>query len=171
MNDTIPEQTDTGRSQSKHSGPKRSGPMLPRRAMLAAVLSAAVAGGAVALSMLGAVSQPETDNFRFSRGTSFSAGEDQRLRGFLAQALPDDRVQVVVVGHTGDQGDATANLALSVDRAEVVLALAREMGIEADRVSATGVGGASPLTIQEGEGPRAHQSRLSRVDVTLQQRR
>lgn len=145
--------------------------MFPRRAFVAAVLSAAVAGGAVGLVSLGAVSGPATDSFRFSRGTAFASGEEARARGLLAQALKDDRTHLAIVGHTGSAGDPAANLALSQDRAEALAAIARDLGVPAAQLSVTGVGGGAPLAQNEGESDRAFQSRLARVDVTLQVRR
>ena len=153
------------------SNPSGSGKVLPRRTFVAGGLSAIVAGGAVLLGVLGFATQPRTASFRFARSTSLAAGEDARLRGFLSQALPDDRVQVVIVGHTGDAGDADANLALSAERANVAATMAQMLGIPSDRISVAGVGGASPLPKLDGESDRAHQSRLARVEISLQVRR
>ncbi|MFQ6550128.1 OmpA family protein [Aestuariibius sp. 2305UL40-4] len=148
-----------------------SGKVFPRRTFVAGGLSALVAGGAVTLGTLGYATRPQTESFRFARSTTLAAGEDARLRGFLAQALPDDRMQVVIIGHTGDAGNADANLALSAERADVAAAMARALGILPNRITVTGVGGASPLPKLEGERARAHQSRLARVEVSLQMRR
>lgn len=147
------------------------GPVLPRRAFVAAGLSALVAAGILTLGILGQVSAPKTESFRFSRSTTFAAGEESRLRGFLTRALSDDRMVVVIVGHTGDAGDEEANLALSTQRAEVAARIAAELGLSTEQLTITGVGGASPLPKQDAESDRAHQSRLSRVDVFVQLRR
>lgn len=148
-----------------------AGPALPRRAFVAAALSAVVAGGAVALGIIGQTTIAKTESFRFSRGTSLADGEEERLRGVLAAALPDDRKHVVIVGHTGTSGDAGANLDLSVKRAEVAAQMARAMGLPDDRLTVTGIGGSTPLSQEDGESDRAHQSRMARVDVTVQVRR
>lgn len=125
----------------------------------------------MALYALGLVTAPRTDTFRFSRGTALATGEEARLRGVLAEALGDERIDVIIVGHTGSSGDAEANQDLSAERAEAVVDIARDIGLTRDRISATGVGGGDPLPKEEGEGDRAHQARLARVDVTLQVRR
>ncbi|MEO0484506.1 MAG: OmpA family protein [Pseudomonadota bacterium] len=150
--------------------PPRSATM-PRRVFLAAGLSALVAGSASVLAVLGGFTAVASDSFRFSRGTALASGEEARLRGVLALALPDTRIHVTILGHTGDAGDAAANQALSEDRAAYVAAIAEEMGIEPDRITATGIGGGAPLSQDSGETDRAHQARLARVEVTLQQRR
>lgn len=149
----------------------RKPPLLPRRVFLAATLSAVCAGGGAALAVLGGASNVETGSFQFTRGVSFAFGEEERLRGVLGRALKDERVHVTILGHTGSAGDPAANLVLSEQRAAIAEALARDLGIAPDRMTARGLGGASPLPKEDGEGDRAYQSRLARVDVSLQLRR
>lgn len=148
-----------------------SGPVMPRRAFVAAGCSAVLAGAAVSLGVLGGATRPKQDVFQFSRGLAFAAGEEDRLRGHLAGALADDRMHVTIVGHTGDAGDGAANQKLSDDRAAAVKAMAEAMGVSAERITFQGVGGAATLPKEEGESARAYQSRLARVEVTLQMRR
>lgn len=150
---------------------QRETPFIPRRAFVAAGLSAVLAGSTVSLAVLGGMSRVEASAFQFSRGTSLATGEEARLRGLLAKALPDARVHVTILGHTGDAGDATANLALSEERAALVQAIAEAAGIGPDRMTAQGVGGAAPLPQENGESDRAYQSRLARVEVSLQMRK
>ncbi|MDA9207834.1 OmpA family protein [Octadecabacter sp.] len=123
------------------------------------------------LSLWGGLSQINGDLFQFSRGSSFAASEENRLRGLLSQALPDERIHITIVAHTGNSGDASANLALSEDRAELVYTIATNLGIDAYRITARGVGGSAPLPKSEGESDRAYQSRLARVEVSLQMRK
>ena len=146
-------------------------PVLPRRAFVAAGLSAILAGSAVALAMIGGASETERDMFRFSRGLSFANGDEARLRGFLSRALSDERLHVTILGHTGSEGDATANLQLSEERAALAHAMAVELGLARDRITSLGVGGGSPLPREDGESDRAYQSRLARVEVSLQMHR
>lgn len=146
-------------------------PRLPRRLFLAAGLSAVTTGAAVALGLLGAVSVPQTQSFAFSRGTNLASGEEARLRAFLAEATRDERIAVVITGHTGSQGDAAANLALSEERAQAVAAIATEMGVPPNAMTVAGVGGGAPLARADGQSDRAYQTALARADVTLQVRR
>ncbi len=148
-----------------------SGPILPRRVFFAAGCSAILAAAAVSLSTLGGFSNPERDVFQFTRGTTFAAGEQARLRSFLTAALPDDRMHVTILGHTGDAGDGAANFELSETRANEVKRIAEGMGIAAARMTVQGLGGTSALPQQDGESARAYQSRLARVEVSLQMRR
>ena len=145
--------------------------MMPRRAFIAAALSAITAGGAVGLAMWGGVDAPASESFQFSRGTAFQAGEEERLKAFLAQATLDDRIDITILGHSGTAGDAAANTELSQNRADVALEAAAALGIARGRVTAVGLGGASPLAQESGESDRAWQSRLARVEVSLQVRR
>lgn len=144
---------------------------LPRRAFLAAALSAVFAGSAVTLAQLGGLSTVQSETFRFSRGVSLASGEEDRLRDLLTRALQDARLHVTIIAHTGSTGDATANQTLSEERADVGQSIALDMGIAPDQITALGVGGASPAAKQEGESDRAHQSRLARMEISLQMRR
>jgi len=146
-------------------------PVFSRRAFIAAALSALCAGGAVGLGVMGGVSQPQGQSFQFSRGLSLVDGEDARIREFLAAALIDDRVHVTVLGHTGEAGDADANLALSEERAGLVADIALDLGVPIDRITARGLGGAASLSKVDGESERAFQTRLARVEVSLQVRK
>jgi len=124
----------------------------------------------VGLAQLGGLTQVARASFRFSRGVAFATGEEARLRGFLVPALQDDRLFVTMIGHTSQSGEASANLALSLRRAEGAAQLAQSMGLPAARLNVQGVGGAAPLAKDSDESDRAFQSRLARVDVTLQRR-
>ncbi len=155
-------------SPDSASGTRR---VFPRRAFIAAALSATIAGTVSGLGVLGALSTPHREQFQFSRGTTFAVGERDRLRGHLARALADARMQVIILGHSGTAGETAANMTLSLARAETAAALARELGITHEQITVTGVGGANPLTKDSDESDRAYQSRLARVDVTLQLRR
>ncbi len=148
-----------------------SEPRPPRRIFLAGLAAALAAGSATALATLGGLTGTTTDTFRFSRGTSLASGEDARLRGFLGAALEDERISVTIIGHSGTQGDAAANLTLSTQRAEAIAAIAREMGLPGGRVTVSGVGGGDPLPREDGQSDRAFESALARADVTLQVRR
>lgn len=145
--------------------------MLPRRAFVAAALSAVTAASAVALGLYGGLSTPESQHFSFSRGLTWAGQDGERLRGFLAGALEDERIHVTIFGHSGSTGDAAANFNLSLERAELARAVAKNLGITADRMTVQGLGGGRPLPKMEGESTRAHQSRLSRVEVILQMRK
>ena len=117
------------------------------------------------------MSAPESQHFNFSRGVTWAAQEGQRLRGFLAGALEDERIHVTILGHTGNTGDEAANLELSAARAEIARSVAQDLGIQADRMTIQGLGGGRPLLKSDGESERAYQSRLSRVEVILQLRK
>ncbi|MEM9757300.1 MAG: OmpA family protein, partial [Pseudomonadota bacterium] len=141
---------------------------VPRRLVLAAIAAAVAAGGAVTLAQLGGVSAPATQSFRFARGTTLANGEEARLRAALSVAARDDRITVTITGHSGTEGDAAANQDLSAARAALAAAIAAEVGIDADRIRAAGVGGGDPLPRETGQSDRAYQAALSRVELSLQ---
>jgi len=146
-------------------------PLLPRRSFLAAGLSAVLAGSAAYLAIAGGVTAVQRATFQFSRGVSLAKGDREALRGFLARALPDERMHVTILAHTGSTGDSHANIKLSQERAAFVEALAKDLGIAQERITARGLGGSAPLGKDPGESERAFQSRLARVEVALQLRR
>ena len=148
----------------------RTLPPLPRRAFLAVAAAAATAAALTGLGVVGSITTPETGTFRFARGTQFASGEEARLRAHLASAAKDQRITVVITGHTGTQGNEQANIALSEQRAAAAAGLAQSMGILPANIRAGGAGGGAPLPKQDGMSDRSHQSALARVEVALQVR-
>ena len=71
-----------------------------------------------------------------------------------------------MVGHTDNQGDLAANMALSQKRAQAVVeALSGKYGIAAGRLVARGVASLSPVAANRDETGRA---RNRRVELVLQ---
>jgi outer membrane protein OmpA-like peptidoglycan-associated protein len=64
----------------------------------------------------------------------------------LLKAMPN--LTALVIGHADQRGDAALNLSLSEARATAVVEYLSGQGINADRLSAQGVGDQSPLTRQ-----------------------
>lgn len=156
-------------TQTRPSGP--SAPGLPRRAVIGAFLVAAALGGAAALGISGAALHPRSDDFLFGRGTSFSSGEEARLKARLADLAADDRIVIRIIGHSGTQGEEAANLALSEQRAEAARAVAQAAGFPQRRIDwVGGVGGGDPLVQDADESDRAWQARLARVTLAWQVR-
>lgn len=67
---------------------------------------------------------------------------------------------VIIGGYTDNAGDPAANLELSQQRAEVVLAFLVEGGIDPDRLSAVGFGEADPIADNATEEGRALNRRI-----------
>ncbi|GAB5387342.1 MAG: hypothetical protein Alpg2KO_03100 [Alphaproteobacteria bacterium] len=113
------------------------------------------------------VAESQTIEVPFARGSSLTdAGKNAVAEA--AQALrADDGLGAVIEGHTGTNGDAAANLALSEQRAETVADELRGLGIASDRIQTTGLGGGSPLPRDADESERNWQSRNSRVEIIL----
>lgn len=141
---------------------------IPKRYFLGAALAACAVGGALAFGVVGALDAPDSETVRFTRGTSLAPGEDTRIAALAARVVGEPRLKVHVLGHTGEIGDAAANLALSQDRAQAVADRLIQSGIPADRVAGVdGIGGAEPLTRIDGESDREYQRRLARVTIQV----
>ncbi len=76
----------------------------------------------------------------------------------------DEALNVLVVGHTDNQGELAYNLDLSKRRAEsVVKALTTDYGIDAKRLTAQGVGMAAPVASNDTEEGKAKNRRVEIV--------
>lgn len=87
-----------------------------------------------------------------TEGISFEP-DSLQLTGEARQALEDLSEQlssidgtIEIVGHTADIGPRESQLRLSQERAQAVLEHLVELGISADRLTATGAGGTRPLS-------------------------
>jgi len=83
----------------------------------------------------------------------------------MADALKaQPAMKVLIVGHTDNQGDIEANLALSQKRAQAVVeALAGKYGIPVARLSARGVSSFAPVSSNASEEGRARNRRVEMV--------
>lgn len=70
-------------------------------------------------------------------------------------------VRVTVIGHADLTGKDTANLTLSVGRAEAVRSLLKRKGVDPDLLSVRGAGPLEPLKAEVSEGDRSHNRRVS----------
>lgn len=139
---------------------------LPRRAILGGLLIAITLGGASALGQMGAVYVPKSEDFSFTRGTTFARGEENRLKAYVDPLVLDERVAFRVTGHTGTQGSESANMALSENRAQIGEDLLRIMGVPSERILwVGGVAGGAPLEKMDNESEREYERRLSRVTI------
>lgn len=80
----------------------------------------------------------------------------------LLQTEPERRIRIE--GHTDSSGPASVNMRISQERAEAVRGALVDMGIDADRVQAVGMGEEFPIASNETEDGR---SQNRRVDVIL----
>jgi outer membrane protein OmpA-like peptidoglycan-associated protein len=82
----------------------------------------------------------------------------------LAQLLSrNPELAVVIVGHSDNQGELDANIALSKRRAEAVRTTLIERGVAADRLEAQGVGYLAPATTNATDAGRALNRRVELV--------
>ncbi len=69
-------------------------------------------------------------------------------------------VRVKITGHTDNQGSESANIAISLRRAEVVLTYFTEHGISPDRFQVAGAGSSNPIMSNETEEGKALNRRI-----------
>jgi outer membrane protein OmpA-like peptidoglycan-associated protein len=83
----------------------------------------------------------------------------------MAEALKaQPAMKVLIVGHTDNQGEIEANLALSQKRAQAVVdALSARYGIPASRLSARGVASFAPVSTNATEAGRGQNRRVELV--------
>ena len=130
-------------------------------------LTAFAIAAAIYLDIIGSTEKPEPLVVNFSRSTTLSNGERERLIVFSNKYSTEERLMFNVLGHTGERGDTEANLALSQQRAEVVAQLLESAGVENKRIlSVEGVGSADPLPANPDLSDSALQRSMSRVVIT-----
>jgi outer membrane protein OmpA-like peptidoglycan-associated protein len=152
--------------QTEEAPMQAAAPAVPRRAVIGAGLVALAIGLAAWAGLSGAALAPASTDYQFSRGTQLATGEEARMKADIARAAADDRLHLRVIGHSGTEGDAAANMRLSEDRAEAARGIALAAGLPASRIDwVGGVGGGDPLPRGDDMGDRAYQSGLARVTL------
>lgn len=87
------------------------------------------------------------------------ADELLQLAARVIAALPDG-ARIAITGHTDSVGAASANLTMSLRRAEAVRAALVARGAPAERLSAGGVGDAQPVAGNDTEAGRFRNRRI-----------
>ena len=106
------------------------------------------------------------DHLNFQSGSSQITPDSLKSVNDLAQILKAyPNVQVQVTGHTDNSGNAEANQALSLARAEAVKTALVNQGISAERVATQGFGGTRPIASNDSEEGRARNRRIE-LNVT-----
>jgi OmpA-OmpF porin, OOP family len=86
-----------------------------------------------------------------------------QLDEMVAYLKAEAKASVYVVGHTDSKGKLDYNITLSTARAEAVTAALVKAGINADRLSAKGLGPLAPLTTNQTEDGQAKNRRVELV--------
>ena len=132
------------------------------------------AAGSIGDKMSGFLASGETavgktfkfNNLTFATGsagiTPETFGEVQNLAAVL-KAYPN--VKVKIVGHTDNTGNADANMTLSTKRAEMVMSKLVDLGVDASRMSAEGMGQTQPTASNDTEDGRLQNRRIEVVIV------
>ncbi len=81
------------------------------------------------------------------------------LKTFAEYLKTNPKMNIEIQGHTDNVGSASANQALSENRAYTVKSVLEKFGIEPDRISEKGYGSSKPLTDNSSEAGRAKNRR------------
>lgn len=111
--------------------------------------------------------ESQTYTILFPRSTILTEEAYAQIDAATEILKKDERIHVQIIGHTSVQGDAGANQALSLRRAEVVKGELEYRGITEDRISVEGRGGTEPLNRNASETDRGYALRSGRVVMTL----
>ncbi|AMX03573.1 OmpA family protein [Microbulbifer thermotolerans] len=114
-------------------------------------------------------------NREFPLDIQFAKGSAQ----VTSRALPDlealvsimrenPGLTIAIEGHTSGEGDEATNQQLSQERADVVTQMLVARGIDANRVTATGMGSAKPLAGEDTEKGKQQNRRISVRVVTFE---
>jgi outer membrane protein OmpA-like peptidoglycan-associated protein len=94
---------------------------------------------------------------------SESAAELEKIHQLL---VGNPYLKVQINGHTDNTGNATTNMALSLQRAQAVVKYLIEKGIEGTRVSAKGFGSDRPLVSNDDEAEGRAINRRTEIEIT-----
>lgn len=106
----------------------------------------------------------------FEVGTRTSDAAGATIAAVADAALDAPSSVVVVTGHTGPEGDAEANLALSRERAKVIAEALRAAGVPGDRILVRGAGGSATPAAEDGESAASLARRAKRAEMRLVER-
>ena len=120
----------------------------------------ALPGPDACLSMATAVL--EARQIGFAPGKAEIESEARSILEDLALALRDCKaIPLEIGGHTDSQGRAETNLRLSQERAEAVLAMLDELGVDTSEMSARGYGASEPIADNATEEGRVANRRIA----------
>jgi OmpA-OmpF porin, OOP family len=105
------------------------------------------------------------DNVMFGQSTAVLLEESATALDKVVQMLRDNPgMEIMITGHTDNQGNSKANLKLSQDRVDAVKSYLLSRGIDAKRVQGKGMGASRPIASNANEESR----RLNRrVEFTI----
>ena len=87
----------------------------------------------------------------------------------LATIMQDDEgLTIAIEGHTSSEGDENSNQQLSQERADAVRQMLLDKGVDANRITATGMGSAKPVADNDTEEGKQKNRRISVRVVTFE---
>ncbi len=101
------------------------------------------------------------DNIYFESGSSKLSPESESALSILKEAFDKNpKLKVDISGHSDNTGDHNANVSLSMDRANAVKEYLTSHGIDATRMSSSGVGPDKPIASNDTPAGRAKNRRI-----------
>jgi outer membrane protein OmpA-like peptidoglycan-associated protein len=108
-------------------------------------------------------------NVKFDQGKSdLKPGFEAELEKVLAILLESPQYQLLLEGHTDNQGDWNDNLKLSLERVESVKAYLVAKGLEPGRIQTKGWGGSKPLANNLLEDTRKNNRRVEFTLISIE---
>lgn len=101
-----------------------------------------------------------TSSFQFGSGSTVLSNAYLEKIEKIFEYLKNNEKRIKITGHTDAIGNAKRNLQLSIERAKIVKGKLVELGIQADRIEATGQGEAEPLASNDNESGRQQNRRV-----------
>lgn len=161
----APPTADTREDSTRALEDLRRQQLEERAAELRSTMSDAIAAGDLEIE-----TTDDTVIIRIKENASFPSGSANMQRAFepvvdrIADGLVNSDDRIVVTGYTDDvpisSGRFRSNWDLSAARAVSVLMSLRNQGIDADRLSARGMGENNPIALNDNEATRALNRRV-----------
>lgn len=112
------------------------------------------------------ISENLSSGLSFNSGSSKLSDRSLFVLGPIANALKSVEGKIQIIGHTDSTGDASTNLALSIERADAVAdAVSATLGIPRERIVTGGMGETELLVVPD-DNDEAHRKNR-RVDIKI----
>ena len=98
--------------------------------------------------------------FQFDTGSSDLKEEYIIKIGKMYEYLKHNQKRIIIVGHTDSIGSNSANMQLSIDRANIVRDNLIALGMDSNRISATGEGEMNPVSTNQTDKGRQQNRRV-----------
>ncbi len=107
------------------------------------------------------------DHLNFDSGTTrLTSDSNPTVTNLISILKCYPNMQVELVGHTDNTGDAAANRQLSINRADAIRDMAVQAGVDANHISTAGYGAEKPIASNDTDEGRARNRRTELIVVS-----